>query len=96
MPIRAFPAPDAQVIGTVMTLPAGAKSRLRDHRNDPEGTPHLMDFSHLEGALTVPGDSIKNRSGGAVLKTQDNFSFVFHLAEKAMSFLWYTASRTPK
>lgn len=92
MPIRALPAPDAQVIGTVMTLPAGAKSRLRDHGNDPEGT----DFSHLEGALTAPGDSIKNRSGGAVLKTQDNFSFVFHLAEKTMSFLWYTASRTPK
>lgn len=42
-----------------MTLPAGAKSRLRNHRNDPEGTPHLMDFSHLEGALAAPGDSIK-------------------------------------
>ena len=80
-----------------MTLPAGAKSRLRDHRNDPEGTPHLMDFSHLEGALTAPGEKILvHRSGGAVLKAQDNFSFVFHLAEKAMSFLWYTASRTPK
>ena len=79
-----------------MTLPAGAKSRLRDPRNDPEGTPHLMDFSHLEGALTAPGDSIKTEEVGAVLKAQDNFSFVFHLAEKAMSFLWYTASRTPK
>lgn len=79
-----------------MTLPAGAKSRLRDHRNDPEGTPHLMDFSHLEGAADRAGRFHKNRSGGAVLKAQDNFSFVFHLAEKAMSFLWYTASRTPK
>ena len=64
MPIRALPAPDAQVIGTVMALPAGAKSRLRDHRNDPEGTPHLMDFSHLEGALTAPGDSIKAEAVG--------------------------------
>ena len=60
MPIRALPAPDAQVIGTVMTLPAGAKSRLRDHRNDPEGS----DFSHLEGALTAPGDSIKTEAVG--------------------------------
>ena len=64
MPIRALPAPDAQAIGTVMTLPAGAKSRLRDHRNDPEGTPRLMDFSHLEGALTAPGDSIKTEAVG--------------------------------
>ena len=48
----------------VMTLPAGAKSRLRDHRNDPEGTPHLMDFPHLEGALTAPGDSIKTEAVG--------------------------------
>ena len=79
-----------------MTLPAGAKSRLRDPRNDPEGTPHLMDFSHLEGALSALGYAIKTEEVGAVLKTQDNFSFVFHLAEKAMSFLWYTASRTPK
>ena len=79
-----------------MTLPAGAKSRLRDHRNDPEGTPHLMDFSHLEGALSALGYAIKTEEVGAVLKTQDNFCFVFHLAEKAMSFLWYTASRAPK
>ena len=64
VPIRALPAPDAQGIGTVMTLPAGAKSRLRDPRNDPEGTPHLMDFSHLEGALTAPGDSIKTEAVG--------------------------------
>ena len=79
-----------------MTLPAGAKSRLRDPRNDPEGTPHLMDFSHLEGALTAPGDSIKTEEVGAVLKTQDKFSFVCHLSGEKMSFLWYTASRTPK
>lgn len=79
-----------------MTLPAGAKSRLRDPRNDPEGTPHLMDFSHLEGALSALGYAIKTEEVGAVLKAQDNFSFVFHLAEKTMSFLWYTASRTPK
>lgn len=92
MPIRALPAPDAQAIGTVMTLPAGAKSRLRDHRNDPEGT----DFSHLEGALTAPGDSIKTEAVGAVLKTQDKFSFVCHLSGETMSFLWYTAIRTPK
>ena len=64
MPIRALPAPDAQVICTVMPLPAGAKSQLRDHRNDPEGTPYLMDFSHLEGALIAPGDSIKTEAVG--------------------------------
>lgn len=47
-----------------MPLPAGAKSQLRDHRNDPEGTPYLMDFSHLEGALIAPGDSIKTEAVG--------------------------------
>ncbi|MDD6998673.1 MAG: hypothetical protein PUI57_04460 [Oscillospiraceae bacterium] len=50
------------MIGTVMTLPAGAKSRPRYHQKYPEGTPHLMDFSHLEGALTAPGDSIKTEA----------------------------------
>ena len=47
-----------------MTLPAGAKSRLRDPRSDPEGTPRLMDFSHLEGALTAPGAFIKTEAVG--------------------------------
>lgn len=79
-----------------MTLPAGAKSRLRDHRNDPEGTPHLMDFSHLEGALSALGYAIKTEEVGAVLKTQDKFSFVCHLNGEKMSFIWYTASRAPK
>ena len=89
-------APDAQVIGTVMTLPAGAKSRPRYHQKYPEGTPHLMDFSHLEGALSALGYAIKTEEVGAVLKTQDKFSFVCHLSGEKMSFLWYTASRTPK
>lgn len=84
---------NAKVIGTVMALPPVARSRKRYHQKYPEGTAELMNFARLQAAYGKLGWRVKSKEIGAVMQTQDAYSFVCHLNGEKMSFVYYEAEK---
>ena len=91
--IDPFLGPDSCVIGTIMTLPSGVRSRRFYHEKYPEGTPEVMNFPRLESAYRELGWRVCSEEVGSVLETQNKYSFACHLNGEKMSFVYYEAVR---
>ena len=84
--VEPFLADKAAVIGSYIDLPPSAQTRRRVKAKYPESSSRIYTFSAILQELQRQNFSVASRDMGAILKTQNRFSFECHVNGEEMRF----------